>query len=540
MNKSGSLSTGSTSSATVAGNRSPWRYAMGLAMMALAFGLLLGGLSAWFLGSVALAGLSAAAFTFNFHIPGALVRLFAVGRTMAKYGERLVGHRAALTDQVARRVDLFRAMANTPAVRCTGWQFGDEARLADYLDDVEDLDYAKLRVDLPTATLGAGLIGALIATAIVAPLALLPIGILLVVIASFGMRLARAGANAWGQRRPLQRQGAQRIGMAVASTVPLQAEGAWHEAVTNALAPIEEAERAMTAISQQQARVDAWAALLGPSALLGIVGAAWWMGLRTEALLVPVFLAFAWFAFGESMQGLSRILSARFRRQAAQAEIGTWTNAPMPPQSYRSATAHVALLRVTALQRRAPDGRSIGQPVSLHLQAGHPTVLTGASGCGKTSLLKQIAGWTGDDTFVSDAEILNAAARRSASCFCPHDAAILADTWRANLFAPSASEDELWRALAAVEMRERVERDGGLDGWITQDTLSLGEAQRLNVARTILSDKSIMLLDEPTEHVDDDQAVRILNRVLDHLQDRIVVLSSHRALDFPRATTIRL
>jgi ABC-type transport system involved in cytochrome bd biosynthesis fused ATPase/permease subunit len=541
MKNNASLSTASALPVAIAKDPSLWRYAMALAWTALTFGLLLGGLSAWFLGSVALAGLSATAFTFNFHIPGALVRLFAVGRTVAKYGERLVGHKAALADQVARRVDLFRAMADAPAIRRTGWQLGDEAKLADYLDDVEDLDYAKLRVDLPAATLGAGLIGGLVATTIVAPLALVPIGLVLVVVVVSMMKLARAGAIAWEQRRALQREGAQRLGMAMASTVPLQAEGAWHAAITGALASLGEAEQVMLGISRRQAGVDAVAALLGPIALLGIVGAAWWTGLQQEALLVPVFLAFSWFALGEAITSVSRILVARFRRQAAQAEIGAWTKTAAPALKInRSASAPLEVLRATALQRRAPDGRAIGRPISLCLQAGRPTIFAGASGCGKTSLLKQIAGWTGDDTIAGGAEVLSAAARRRISCLCPHDAAILADTWRANLFALSASDDELWRALEAVEMNARVEQDGGLDSWVAQDVLSLGEAQRLNLARAFLSDRPLVLLDEPTEHIDDAQAARILNRVLPRLQDRIVVLSSHRAFDLPHATTIPL
>ncbi|TIU28456.1 MAG: ABC transporter, partial [Mesorhizobium sp.] len=115
-------------------SRTSWRLATGFAFAALACAILLGGVSAWLLGSVAIAGLSAAALTFNFHMPAAFIRLFAIGRTAARYGERLTGHRAALADQVAHRVELFAAMASVPAVRRAGWQLGDDARLADYLD----------------------------------------------------------------------------------------------------------------------------------------------------------------------------------------------------------------------------------------------------------------------------------------------------------------------------------------------------------------------------------------------------------------------
>jgi ATP-binding cassette subfamily C protein CydC len=178
--------------------------------------------------------------------------------------------------------------------------------------------------------------------------------------------------------------------------------------------------------------------------------------------------------------------------------------------------------------------------VTLGLQAGRPTVLTGASGIGKTSLLKQIAGWTGNDALASGDRSISAAERQAMSCFCPHDAAILADTVRANLFAPNASDAELCAALMAVEMDRRVEGAGGLDAWITQDTLSLGEAQRLNLARAWLTDRPIVLLDEPTEHLDVRQAARIVIRLLDHLADRVVVLSSHAAAPVPRAVTVQM
>ena len=83
-----------------AGARRLWRQAALFAAAALLCGVLLGGLSAWFLGSVALAGLTAAAYSFNFHIPAALVRLFAVGRTAARYGERLAEVDFSGTDRV--------------------------------------------------------------------------------------------------------------------------------------------------------------------------------------------------------------------------------------------------------------------------------------------------------------------------------------------------------------------------------------------------------------------------------------------------------
>src|SRR3979411_1063825 len=88
----------------------PRPLATGVAVAASASGILLTGISVWFLGAVALAGLGPAALAFNFHIPAAFVRLFALSKTLGKYGERIVGHRAALLDQIKRRARLFTAM----------------------------------------------------------------------------------------------------------------------------------------------------------------------------------------------------------------------------------------------------------------------------------------------------------------------------------------------------------------------------------------------------------------------------------------------
>lgn len=519
---------------------STWRLAMVLAFAALACGVLLGGLSAWFLGSVAIAGLSAAAFTFNFHIPGALIRLFAVGRTAARYGERLLGHKAALRDQLVRRVRLFGAMAAAPGVRRIGWQLGDQARLADYLDDVEDLDYAKLRVDLPAMTLGFGLLACVVATLVMAPLAMLPITALFLAILAVGRRMAKAGAMAWRTVRALRRDGVRALGAAMASAIPLKGEGAWRSRCGDALASFSEADRRLLELRGMQARLDVLAGLVGPLAALSVIGGAYAAGARSQALLAPAFLAFAWIALAEGLQGTSRILFAQLRRRAAQAEIDGWLGAAAPQNAPQPRRRRPAKLTLSDLTRRAPDGRALDGRLSISLEAGRPTVLVGASGSGKTSLLKQIAGWIGDDVSSGDAGPLSAAERQALGLYCPHDAAVLADTVRANLFAASAPDEELWRALEAVEMADRIERAGGLDGWITQDVLSLGEAQRLNLARAWLSDKPLVLLDEPTEHLDGEQARRILARLLDRLGDRIVVLSSHRPPDRRHAATIRL
>ncbi|MGA2891640.1 MAG: ATP-binding cassette domain-containing protein [Xanthobacteraceae bacterium] len=533
MTKSIAPAPSDTSAARVA--KAPWRLAILLAVAAAVSGILLTGVSVWFLGAVALAGLGPAALTFNFHTPAALVRLFALTKTACKYGERIVGHRAALLDQVQRRAGLFAAMAFAPATRAVGWQLGNQDRLADYLDDVEDVDYARLRVTMPVVVLLAGIAVLIAATAWLDALALVPIGVLLLIIGIMLHRAMPRMAQRWTAIRISQRSAGRHLGAALAAIVALKAERSFAKISGLAFAHFKNVATEQLAQRRKFAALDMAAGLLGPLAALGVFAAAWHAGARGNWLLVPAFLAFSWLAFGETTVGISRIALARVRERAARKGLEDWSAGASVAAAPSLSSTILRQLELMNVPRRDPNGRGLGAPLNITFAAGHPTALIGASGVGKTTLLKQIAGWIGADTdgrFTGDGVILLTARRRAMSHLCLHDAAILADTIRENLFAPDAPDEACWAVLTAVELENRVAAAGGLDAWIEQDMLSLGEAQRLNLARAILSDAPLVLLDEPVEHLDSEQATRILNRVLSKLADRIVIYSSH---DEPQA-----
>jgi len=523
-------------------SRKYWRRATLLSCCALCCGILLGGVSAWFLGAVAAAGLTTAAATFNFHVPAAFIRLFAIGRTAARYGERFVGHKAAIGDQTLRRIGLFASMAEAPAVRKAGWQLGDEARLTDYLDDVEDIDYARLRARLPSLTMAIGAAALVASSAIVAPLSLLPISCLLLIGVFASRRLVMSGAVTWQQVRRQRKDGAERLGAALASAVSLKAERLWDEECRAAMTALSQADDHTLALRRLQSGFDLLASLAGPIAGISVVAAAWLSGYRGVAMLLPVALAFAWLALGEAMNGASRILVAKLRRDAAQSEIRQWILDLEPEAATSDLVAMRPLeLRHADLGRITPAGIPIGRAsVSLCLRAGFPTILVGTSGSGKTSLLKQIAGWIGEDTFDGPYGSFSSQERRALTTLCLHDATVLNDTVRANLFDPDSPDAAIWQALEAVELDARIRSAGGLDAWIRQDMLSLGEAQRLNLARAFLARTPVVLLDEPTEHLDTAQGQRIILRLTDHLADRIVAISTHRLLPFRNGAILEL
>ena len=523
--------------------KSPWSIAIVLAVAASASGILLTGISVWFLGAVALAGLGPAALAFNFHTPAALVRLFALSKTLGKYGERVAGHRAALLDQVKRRAQLFMARARAPSARAAGWQLGNQDRLSDYMDDVEDVDYARLRVAMPAAVLMAGLALLAGATAWLTPLAFVPIVLLSVAVMATLRRLMPIVGQQWATVRSSQRTAGRLLGGSLASVVPLQAERAFPGNLTVVFTQFNDSEAARLAQRRAFAVLDMLAGLAGPLAALSVLAAAWQTGHRGSALLIPAFLGFGWLALSETVHSVSRIVLGKVREQAAREALKNWSTVTAPDKSPSFSPAALQKLVLKNIPRQTPDGRRLGEAINLTFRAGHPTAFVGASGTGKTTLLKQIAGWIGADNsgqFIGDGIVMLSAYRRAASHLCLHDAAILSDTIRENLFAPDATETECWLALAAVELDGRLADAGGLDAWINQDMLSLGEAQRLNLARALLSDTPLVLLDEPVEHLDSSQASRILKRVLSRLENRIVIYSSHAEYAAPGTIKISL
>ena len=512
--------------------RAAWLLAIVFALAAAFSGVLLTGVSVWFLGAVALAGLGPAALTFNFHTPAAFVRLFAIGRTACKYGERIVGHRAALLDQVRRRSRLFAAMAAAPITRAASWQLGNQDRLSDYVEDVEDVDYARLRVGMPAVVTLTAIVVLLLATAWLGERALIPILVALVVVVILLRHAMRGVSQYWATARSRQRSAGRFLGAALGAIVPLTAERSFAKVSSMAFADFASAAAAQFAQRRGLAVLDMAAGLVGPLATLAAFAAAWHAGSRGEALLVPAFVAFSWLAFGETTGGLSRLVLGHVRERAARQGLEPWRELPASAEVSSLPLAALREIRLTNVPRRTPDGRSLGAALNLTFEAGRPTALTGASGTGKTTLLKEIAGWIGTDNdgrFTGDGVVLLAARRRALAHLSLHDAAILSDTVRENLFAPDASEQDCWDALATVELDTRMAAVGGLDAWIDQDMLSLGEAQRLNLARAILGTNPLVLLDEPVEHLDTEQARRIFNRVLFRLTQRIVIYSSHAA-----------
>ena len=205
-------------------------------------------------------------------------------------------------------------------------------------------------------------------------------------------------------------------------------------------------------------------------------------------------------------------------------------------QDTTSAPGGAGSLVVHALTVRYP-GRTVPalDAVTLEIPDVGLTAVTGPSGCGKSTLLSVLAGLRVPDEGDVRISGLSVAGEswRSQVALLPQRPVFVAGTVRDNirLGSPGADDAAVWRVLRRVALEERVRTlPQGLDTPLGEDgaNLSAGERARLALARIALSDRSWVLLDEPTAHLDQLTEHVLAATLVELARDRAVVVVAHR------------
>ncbi|SDK95523.1 ATP-binding cassette, subfamily C, CydCD [Nocardioides sp. YR527] len=207
-----------------------------------------------------------------------------------------------------------------------------------------------------------------------------------------------------------------------------------------------------------------------------------------------------------------------------------------PSEPVSKPTRSVALRLVDVSVTYRDRERPALAPVSATVPDRGITAIVGPSGCGKSTLLATIAGL--QETYDGAVELHGATPAagdewRRRFAYLPQRPVFVSGTIADNLRlgSPEASESDLWHVLKRVALADRIaELPGGLGADLAEDgrSLSAGERARLALARVVLSDRSWVLLDEPTAHLDPDTERIIADTVTDLARDRAVVLVAHR------------
>lgn len=496
-----------------------------LAALTVLMGMALLGLSGWFITATALAGLvPATALVFDVFMPSAGIRLLAVGRTGARYAERLVTHDATLAVLAALREKLFRHWSRPQAARLLMLR---PARLLQRLtSDVDALDSLYLRLLVPgMAALGAAL------------LAGLSFGLMrwwLGLLASAWLLLAGWGIALWYGLRT--RQAAVRRAMALEAlrlqSVDLaagQAELLMAGQLPAQVAAVLACDARAAVADDRLYRAEARAAqAYGVAGALTLSAALLAMGSLVERGQIGVAVA----ALGILLALSAMEPFAALRRGAAEAgrtwlavrRIGKAAVEEGPPQAGRQPTPGAGLaVRLDSACAAHPGQMAALGPLDLHIREGERVALIGRSGAGKSSLLSLIAG---------ELPLVSGRAAAGFCCWMTQRTELFQDSLRDNLrlAAPEVGDDVLWQALEEAGLAQDVRAmPHELDTVLGEGGLGLsgGQARRLALARLLLHPARCWLLDEPTEGLDAATAGDVLQRLAVAARGRTLVLASH-------------
>ncbi|ELY7392426.1 cysteine/glutathione ABC transporter ATP-binding protein/permease CydC [Cronobacter universalis] len=520
--------------------RHKWLLSLGvvLAIVTLLASIGLLTLSGWFLSASAVVGM-AGLYSFNYMLPAAGVRGAAIIRTAGRYFERLVSHEGTFRVLEHLRVYTFsRLLPLSPSGLA---RFRQGELLNRLVADVDTLDHLYLRVISP-------LIGALAVIAVVTlglslldvTLALTLGGIMLATLLLLPPLFYRAGRPVGEALTMLRASYRQQLTGWLQGQAELSIFGAagryrdnldateqvWHEA--------QRRQAGLTALSQAMMML-----ISGMTVVLILWMAAGGVGGNsTPGSLIALFVFCALAAFealapvGGAFQHLGQVIASARRVSDVIDQPADIAFAESGKDSPREASLSLRNVSFSYPGQPQPALRDI----TLDVAPGEHIAILGRTGCGKSTLLQLLTrAWdpTSGDVALGGVSITEyrEAALRAAMSVVPQRVHLFSATLRDNLLlaAPQADDAALGAALARVGLEKLLE-DDGLNAWLGEGgrQLSGGELRRLGIARALLHDAPMLLLDEPTEGLDAETERQILTLVKEVAAQKTLLMVTHR------------
>ena len=521
-----------------------------LAFLTLAASIGLLTLSGWFISAASVAGLTIARETFNYMLPGAGVRGAAMARTAGRWGERVVSHNATFKLLTDLRIFFFEKLSPLIPGRVSTMRDADV--LNRLVADVDAMDHVYLRLISPVII---GIFGILSLTAVLAffdwHLAMLLGSVLTVMLLVWPVLFYKLG----------KKNGAhlthRKAELRVATLDWLQ--GYSELSIFGA----EERYRNLILDKQKQllsnqfvnANLTGMASgLLMLANGLTLVMMLWFaadgVGGRAPDPWIALF-AFATMASFEILMPIAgafqylgqTLTSARRLNEVILAK----PDVVFPQQSSREDKP--LDIEFKNISFAYPDGQQkVLNDLSLSLPLGSKTAVVGQTGSGKSTLIQLLCRYW--DVNQGEVRIGGASLKnwgesdlRSAITVVSQRVDVLNGTLRDNLLmaAPDATDEQLADILTQVDLGGLLE-EPGLSAWLGDGgrQLSGGEKRRIGIARALLRDAPILLLDEPTEGLDKRTEQKVMALFNQHFANKTVVFITHRLIELENMDNICL
>ncbi|WP_165311120.1 heme ABC transporter ATP-binding protein/permease CydC [Vibrio ziniensis] len=507
-------------------------------------------LSGWFLSAAAVAGLTIARETFNYMLPGAFVRGFAMGRTAGRWGERVVSHNATFKLLTDLRIFFFEKLAPMIPGRISNLRDAD--LLNRLVADIDAMDHVYLRLISPVTV---GVLGIAAITALLcwfdSSLGLVLGSVLFVLLLLWPVLFYKLG----------KRNGAEltqnKAGMRIATMDWLQgyseltifgAESRYREAIYAAqekLLTNQKVNASFTGLAQALLLLaNGWTLVLmlwlaadgvngqTPDPMIALMIFA---TMASFELLMPIAGAF---------QHLGQTLtSARRLNEVILSE----PDVAFPKQNAPHTGEFSVEFDNVAFQYPDSDQQVLNN-VSVSVPAGHKLAIVGQTGSGKSTLIQLLCRYW--DTNLGEIRVAGTPLKRwsesdlrSSISVVSQRVDILNGSLRDNLLMakPDASDKELCAILERVGLEKLLEAPG-LDAWLGDGgrQLSGGEKRRIGISRAILHNAPILLLDEPTEGLDKQTEQQIMALFKSHFSGKTVLFITHRLINLDEMDSICL
>lgn len=496
--------------------------------------------SGWFLAATAIAGLGT---LFNFFYPSASVRGLAIGRTLFRYFEKLVTHDATFRILAKLRVQVFeKIIPLSPAVLN---RYRNSDLLNRLVSDVDTLDSLYLRLIAPFITAIFVILAMCIGLSFInVPLALglgASLLLLVFVIPTVFYQLGKKFGDKLVHSRALYRTQFLEFIQAQAELLLFNAEDKLKDNMAKT-------EANWQADQQKEANLSGFSTALSLFLNGLIIAAMLWFSSQAEFgndEYRMAFIALFTFAALASFEILMPLGSAflHIGQVIASAERVTDIIEQQPLVVFNGKTEFdqnaTTLIEAKDLSFTYPERQNRAlDNLNLTIQKGKKVAILGKTGSGKSTLLQLLVrnyDANQGELFLAGKPIADYTedTLRSQFCFLTQRVHVFSDTLRQNLQFASAvniPDEKMIEVLNQVGLGKLLEQEQGLDIWLGDGgrPLSGGEQRRLGLARILLNDAPILLLDEPTEGLDRETERQILRLILAHAENKTLIMVTHR------------